>query len=99
MASSSNITPLSFEWDDSNKIKNWNKHRVDYKECEEIFSNRPLKTYLDIKHSQGENRFVALGITNSHRTLYIVFTMRKDRIRIISARNMSRKERNLYESK
>ncbi len=93
------IAPLSFEWDEFNKQKNWSKHKVDYKECEETFSNRPLKTYKDIKHSQSENRFIALGITNNNKILYIVFTIRKDRIRIISARDMSRKERNLYEAK
>ena len=93
------ITPLSFEWDENNKTKNWNKHKVEFKECEEIFSNRPLKTYKDVKHSQNENRFVALGITNRNRGLYLVFTVRKDKIRIISARDISRKERNLYEKK
>lgn len=97
--SDSPIAPLSFEWDEFNKFKNWSKHKVDYKECEEIYSNRPLKTYKDIKHSQTEDRFVALGITNNKRVLYIVFTVRKGKIRIISARNMSRKERMLYESK
>ncbi len=69
--------------------KNWSKHKVDYKACEEIFSNRPLKTYKDIKHSQRKNRFTALGITNNNRKLYLVSTIRKDRIRIISARDMS----------
>lgn len=93
------LAPLSFEWDVFNKFKNWSKHRVDYKECEEIFSNRPLKTYKDIKHSQTEDRFVALGTTNNNRSIYIVFTIRKDIIRIISARDMSRKERKIYEEK
>lgn len=93
------ITPLSFEWDEDNRTKNWIKHKVDYKECEEIFTNRPLKTYKDIKHSQNENRFVALGITNNSRSLSVVFTIRINRIRIISARDMSRKERNVYETK
>lgn len=93
------IAPTSFEWDEFNKIKNWSKHKVDYRECEEIFSNRPLKTYKDIKHSQNENRFVALGNTNHNRKIYLVFTIRNDKIRIISARDMSRKERSLYEKK
>lgn len=93
------IAPVSFEWDEYNKIKNLSKHKVDYKECEEIFTNRPLKTYKDIKHSQNENRFVALGITNNSRSLYLVFIIRNNRIRIISARDMSRKERNFYEAK
>lgn len=90
---------VEFEWDEYNKNKNWDKHRVDFKECEEIFTNRPLKTYKDIKHSQREDRFVALGITNKGGKLYLVFTIRKSKIRIISARNMNRKERSLYEAK
>lgn len=93
------IAPISFEWDNFNKLKNWSKHKVDYKECEEVFSNRPLKTYRDIKHSQSENRYAALGITNRNRKLYVIFTVRNEKIRIISARDMSQKERNLYEAK
>ena len=93
------ITPLFFDWDESNRTKNWTKHKVDYRECEEIFGNRPLKTYKDAKHSQGENRLVALGITNRNRRLYLVFTLRNNKIRIISARDMSRKERIIYETK
>lgn len=88
---------VEFEWNEYNKSKNWEKHKVDFKECEEVFANRPLKTYKDIKHSQREDRFVALGITNKRRKLYLVFTIRKSKIRIISARDMSRKERILYE--
>lgn len=93
------IKLLEFDWDKANKYKNLEKHKVEFKECEEVFFNKPLKTYYDIKHSQTEDRFVALGITNKKRKLHIVFTVRENKIRIISARSMSRKERNLYEER
>lgn len=93
------IKPLGFEWDTGNKEKNWKKHQVDFRECEEIFFDKKLKTFYDIKHSQKENRFVSLGITDKKRRLILSFTIRNKKIRVISARDMSRKERKLYEQK
>lgn len=95
----SKLKPLKFTWDKNNKNKNWLKHKVESREAEEIFFNRPLKTLYDIKHSQKEGRFIALGITNKGRKLIIAFTIRDKKIRVISARNQSRKERKLYEQK
>lgn len=89
--------PVSFEWDKANINKNWKKHKVNYKEAEEIFVNKPLKTFRDKKHSEKELRFSALGITDKKRRLYVSFTIRDLKIRIISARDQSRKERKLYE--
>lgn len=89
--------PSEFDWDEGNRDKNWRKHRVDWKETEEVFANEPIKIFKDIRHSQKENRYTALGITNKGRKLYLVFTIRNNKIRIISARNQSRKERRLYE--
>lgn len=91
--------PISFEWNKGNIDKNWEKHKIHFKEAEEIFLNRPLKIFKDIKHSQKEDRFVALGITDKNRKLYLVFTIRKKKIRVISARNQSKKERSLYGKK
>ena len=85
-----------FEWDDGNINKNWLKHNVSPAECEQIFFNRPRVIQGDIKHSKAEKRFYALGRTDSKRTLFIAFTVRKKRIRIISARDMSRKEREVF---
>lgn len=90
---------ISFEWDRGNIDKNWKKHKVHYKEAEEVFLNKPLKTFKDITHSQEETRFVALGATNKKRKLYIIFTVREEKIRVISARSQSRKERRLYAKK
>lgn len=89
--------PVSFDWDKANINKNWEKHKVSYREAEEIFTNGSLKTFKDKKHSQKELRFSALGITDKKRTLYVSFTIRDLKIRIISARDQSRKERKLYE--
>jgi len=86
-----------FEWDTGNAEKNWEQHRVSRGECEQVFFNRPLRVAVDIKHSRGENRYAALGQTSSGRLLTIIFTLRDDRIRVISARAMSRRERSLYE--
>lgn len=89
--------PIAFDWDQGNIDKNSKKHHVTNKEGEEIFGNKRIKTFKDKEHSQEEDRFVALGVTNNERRLYVVFTIRNQKIRIISARNQSRKERKLYE--
>ncbi len=86
-----------FDWDKGNIDKNWRQHRVTNKEAEEVFSNQPLLIAEDEKHSQVEQRFVALGRTNSNRYLFIAFTIRDEKIRIISARDQGRKERREYE--
>lgn len=89
--------PVSFDCDQANINKDWEKHKVNYREAEEIFVNKPLKLFRDKTHSQIEERFTALGITRSERGLYISFTIRDLRIRVISARDQSKKERELYE--
>lgn len=89
--------PITFDWDEDNRDKNWKKHKVNFQECEQVFFDDGLKTFYDAAHSQVEERFVALGITNKARKLYVVFTVRNEKIRIISARDMSRKERRFYE--
>lgn len=91
--------PIEFDWDEGNKDKNWKKHKVHYKESEEIFFNRPIHIYKDNKHSGIEQRFTAFGKTNKNRLLYITFTIRNSTIRIISTRDQSKKERKLYEKK
>lgn len=91
------IKPLRFDWNEGNKFKNWEKHKVDFRECEEVFFNEPLKIYQDIKHSQIENRYIALGISNEQRKLFLVFTVKNKKIRVISARDQNRKDRRIYE--
>ncbi len=85
-----------FDWDRNNFEKNWIKHGVLFSECEEVFPNVPLLVSDDENHSLKEKRYYALGRTNQVRLLFIVFTFRNDKIRIISARDMSKKERGIY---
>lgn len=91
------FTTISFQWDDGNHKKNKIKHDVTTDECEQIFFNRPLILLDDVLHSQLEKRWFALGRTITGRKLTIAFTKRDDQIRIISARDMSRRERIKYE--
>lgn len=86
-----------FQWDAGNREKNWQTHQVSAGECEQVFFNQPLVVAEDVKHSQDELRFYALGRTDGERRLFVVFTLRGTLIRIISARDMSRKERAVYE--
>jgi len=85
-----------FEWDDGNIDKNWIKHGVSPAECEQMFFNQPLVVADDDIHSGQEDRFYALGRTDANRLLFAVFTIRKNMIRVISARDMSAKERKVY---
>lgn len=86
-----------FEWDAGNKDKNEAKHGVTNIECEEVFFNRPLLLSEDERHSGREKRYAALGVTHGKRLLSAVFTIRGGKIRVISARPMSRRERETYE--
>jgi hypothetical protein len=87
-----------FEWDSGNERKN-DKHGVGQFEAEEVFFNQPLLVLEDTKHSDAEPRFHALGVTHADRPLHITFTLRQGgtRIRIISARDMHRKERAIHD--
>ena len=85
-----------FEWDEGNRDKNWDNHKVAWWEIEETFFHQPFVVAPDPSHSGQETRFYALGHTKGGRLLQIVFTIRGTKIRPISARNMSRKERKVY---
>ena len=84
-----------FDWDDGNSDKNWLLHEVTDGECEEVLFNVPLLVLPDAKHSQREARYFVLGRTNADRWLYIAFTVRKKRIRVISARDMNQREQEI----
>ena len=87
-----------FEWDQGNIDKNWLNHSVTPQEAEQVFFNAPLIVADDEKHSEKEKRYLVLGQTDEDRPLFIAFTVRKGRIRVISARDMNRKERKVYQS-
>lgn len=88
-----------FDWDEGNARKSVDKHGVSQAEAEQAFFNQPLLVVPDPKHSRHESRYHALGITDSGRRLHITFTLRSagTLIRVISARDMHRKERTFYE--
>ncbi len=86
-----------FEWDEGNSEKNWIKHQVSRGECEELFFNEPLAAARDDKHSEDEPRYYVLGQTDEGRRLFVVVTIRDKLIRVIAARNMSRREEKEYE--
>lgn len=85
-----------FEWDAGNATKNWTRHTVSQSECEQLFFNAPLVLASDPGHSAREARYFALGQTDGARLLLLVFTLRGSLIRVISARPMSRREREVY---
>jgi uncharacterized DUF497 family protein len=88
-----------FDWDDGNRRKSADKHGVSQAEAESIFFNDPLIVVEDARHSDGEQRFNALGKTALNRLLHITITLRQNGtlIRVISARDMHRKEKKAYE--
>jgi uncharacterized DUF497 family protein len=88
-----------FDWDDGNSRKSADKHDVSQAEAESVFFNDPLIVIEDAKHSEREQRFHALGKTGQNRPLHITFTLRQNgtMVRVISARDMHRKERKAYE--
>lgn len=90
---------IGFQWDDGNARKSVDKHGVSQAEAEQVFLNEPLVVMSDTKHSRSEMRFHALGVTTQGRRLHLTFTLREEntRIRVISARDMHRKERTRYD--
>ncbi|MBU2632333.1 BrnT family toxin [Patescibacteria group bacterium] len=88
---------IAFEWDKGNIDKNLKKHEVSSQETEEVFFNKPFIVVEDKKHSLREQRFQALGKTSKQRKVFLSFTIRENRIRIISIRDMNKNEEVKYE--
>lgn len=87
---------LSFEWNKGNFNKNWVKHKVSNKECEEVFFDSNRLIFKDHLHSGGEERFRIIAKTKKGRLLFISFTKRRTKIRVISARPTNKRELKLY---
>ncbi len=87
---------VGFDWDPGNWRKSELKHGVAMPEAQEVLLNDPL-CQVDPRHSDDEQRYAALGTTNEGRRLFVSFTARRSRVRVISARPMSRKERAIHE--
>lgn len=86
-----------FEWDKGNIDKSYEKHGITPNEAEEVFVDEDVLLQDDVNHSQKEARFTAIGKTSQEHVLFVVFTVRGTKIRIISARRVNIKERREYE--
>ena len=90
--------PVKFDWDGHNQDKSLIKHQVTMNEAEEAFFDLSKQEYPDPGHSENELRKIVVGKTKRGRLPFIVYTIRKEKVRIISARDLNKtKERNLYE--
>jgi uncharacterized protein len=90
---------IGFEWGQGNIDKSYQKHGITPNEAEEVFLDEDILLLKDIKHSQREERFKAIGKIAKGDILFLAFTVRKNNIRIISARTANKKERRMYEQK
>ncbi len=87
-----------FDWDEGNSGKNLRTHNLSDGECETVFFNTPIVVLPDQKHSDLESRYAIFGVTNTGRLLIVIFTMRGRLVRVISARDMNRRERKWFHS-
>ena len=88
--------PIEFEWDKNNIEHIKERHRIEPYECEQVFFDVSFSIKPDIKHSQQEQRYIILGRNKSGKILIVVFTIRKDKIRVITARPADERERRIY---
>jgi len=91
--------PLKFDWDQGNINKNSAKHDVTDEESEEVFFDKHKTILKDPLHSGKEERYIIIGQTKAERLLFVAFTFRKNKVRIISARDLNKKEYYLYEKR
>ena len=89
-------TCIGFDWDEDNSLKNWERHRVTSEEAEEVFFSDPIIVAGDTAHSHKEKRYRLLGRTAAGRMQFVAFTIRHKLIRVISVREMNRKESEAY---
>ena len=89
---------MDFVWDEAKAKANLSKHGVTFEEAGQVFDDPLSGTLGDPDHSDDEERFILLGMTDANRLLVVSFTERDETIRIISARNATRKERKRYET-
>ena len=90
---------IGFEWDQGNIDKSYQKHGITTKDTEEVFLDKGIQIKRDFKHHETEERFIAIGKNLESKILFIIFTIRYSKIRIISARTANKKERRMYEEK
>ncbi len=89
---------MEFDWDPNKALYNRKKHGVDFQEAATVFADMFSITYPDPDHSHDEDRFIIIGLSNRNRLLIVAHTDRQELTRIISAREVTRAERKLYET-
>ena len=89
---------LEFEWDGHKAVENLKNHRVSFNEAKSVFNDPLVLTFPDPEHSDEEHRSINIGISSHSRVLLVVFTDRKGKVRVISSRKATAKERKLYET-
>lgn len=89
--------PIEFEWDRANREKNWETHHVSSTEAEDIFFDQHRHQFPDPIHSTGEVRHLIIGQTREKRILVVAFTVRNHKLRVISARDANKLEKQFYE--
>jgi len=89
---------VEFEWDAAKAASNLSKHGVTYEEATTVFADPLEMTMADAVHSENESRFVSLGLSQQGRIVVVAYTEQVQRVRIISAREATPKERRQYES-
>ena len=88
---------LTFEWDEVKAIASFKKHKVSFDEGKTIFNDPCLCTFPDNEHSADEGRYINIGLSVHGRVLILIYTERRDKIRIISCRKATMSERRFYE--
>ncbi|NJK52416.1 MAG: BrnT family toxin [Leptolyngbyaceae cyanobacterium SU_3_3] len=88
---------MKFEWNDNKAARNLSKHRVSFDEAKTVFDDLLYVDFYDPDHSDDEERYLIVGESNRGRLLIISYTERRDSIRIISAREITKSEREAYE--
>jgi uncharacterized protein len=92
-------SPVRFEWDEDKAAANLAKHGVSFNEAATVFSDALGWTYPDREHSVGEDRWITVGLSEEHRILVVAHSEETSTIRIISARQATRKEQKFYEER
>ena len=88
------INNIVFEWDDEKNRINKRKHNVSFQTAEKVFSDENRIEWLDTKHSDEEDRYITIGMVDE--ILFVIYTEREDRVRLISARRANKNERRKY---
>jgi uncharacterized protein len=89
---------MSFQWNEGKAASNWSKHGISFSEAETVFDDSLYIDFYDTDNSEDEDRYLIVGMSNEDRLLIVSYTERGSWVRIISAREVTKSERRIYES-